>query len=90
MAPGSFVTIKSIETICDFDKTFLFSSDDYFCQSTQQKNCREFFFFCNKTKAEAFLENRGHTFLDIEKNFKKKAIAKLDIVKLDTVREYLA
>ena len=26
---------------------------------------------CEKTKTEAFLENRGHTYLDIDKNFSK-------------------
>ena len=28
--------------------------------------------FCNVTKAEDFLENRGHIFLDPEKNFQKR------------------
>ena len=27
--------------------------------------------FCYKTSTEAFFENRGHNFLDIEKNFAK-------------------
>ena len=29
------------------------------------------YFFCNKTKTEPFLENLGHSFIDIEKNFSK-------------------
>ena len=35
------------------------------------ENCGENLFFCNKTKTEAYLENRGHAFVDIEKNFSK-------------------
>ena len=54
---------KNQTRVRDFEKIFLFPSYKYFCRSTQQKTVGIFF---NKTKTEVFLENRGHTFLDIE------------------------
>ena len=48
----------------------IFSCYEYFYGSTEQK-VGEKSPFCNKSKTEAFLENRGLTFFDIEKHFTK-------------------
>ena len=56
---------------------------DYFCKITQQKIVGKIFFFCNETKMEVFVENRGHTFLDIDKNLEKQW--KFDLRQLELV-----
>ena len=63
--------------------SFLFSSYDYFCKITRQKIVGKIFFFCNETKMEVFVENRGHTFLDIDKNLEKQW--KFDLRQLELV-----
>ena len=70
-----------------------FISKLYFCRSAPRKLVGKIHIFGNKTKAEAFLENRGHTFLDIDKNFTQKKFRRNgaptsleDIAKLGTIR----
>ena len=51
MLPMQNIDNKKEKCVRDFNKTFLFSSYECFCRSTQQKNVRKFY-FSEKTRAE--------------------------------------
>ena len=73
------------KNVCNFDKTFLFCSYEYFCRSTQQKNVWKIqIVFYNKTKTEAILKNRRHSFFhsfaDTPKLYKNKISNKTNLI----------
>ena len=49
-------------------KSFILKLGIFFLEALNKKSL---YFFCNKNKAELFLDNRRHNFVDIDKNFTK-------------------
>ena len=61
MLPMQNIDNKKEQYVRDFNKTFLFSSYECFCRSTQQKIVRKFY-FSEKTRGKFFVDSRTHSF----------------------------